>query len=278
MITELLERIVKQEAVVVIVCLVGLASCGGGGGGSGTATPPPPPTNASPGGIFNGTAEGCIACPIDIAALISEDGDWIVLDRQFASPLNLGVLSVAGTSFNGTRLLFTQQQMPLAFGHPPTAPALRHTPADSRSFDGDLVERESIEGTFFHNGAGNTTAQLSYDSNYETGSSLIALSGMYSGSDPSGYALTYEISPSGVVSGSDSTGCMVMGTANSPNSAYNLYAFELDFSSCGGSGAVGQYFGFGALVASGAPSGESLLFYGVSDDENTLVVLELPKL
>lgn len=260
------------------------SACGGGGGSPppAAAPPPPPPVQASPGGLFSGLLEGCGAgCPIETTALVADNGEWFMRFGPFSNNVNWGQLSVSGSSFDGTRLRYGTEAPfgpPREFGFPPTGPAVLDDPVRTeRAIDGTFAERQTLEGTFVFNSQRDTTFDLTYDPQYDRDSSLATLSGMYSAADTTGFALTYTISDDGAVSGSDSTGCTVAGTVAVVDAAFNSYRFDVSFSGCG-AGAQGPYSGNGTLIDSDAPSGESLLFFVVAEDESLLVVLELPRI
>ena len=264
-----------------------LGACGGSGGnrGGGSSSPPPPPqppTQASPGGLFTGLLEGCGAgCPVETTAFVADDGEWFMRFGPFSNNVNWGMLSVDGSSFDGTRLRYGTEAPfgpPRDFGFPPTGPAVLDDPVQTeRAVDGTFAERQTLQGTFVFNSQRDTTFDLAYDVQYDRDSSLATLSGMYSAADNSGFTLTYTIGDDGTLSGTDSTGCAVNGTAAVVDPAFNSYRFDVSFTGCG-AGAQGPYSGNGTLVDSDAPSGESLLFFVLAEDESLLVVLELPRL
>ncbi len=275
----------KKAAIPVLVSSIvigSLCACGGGGGGGGgnrgNANPPatPPVVNASPGGIFHGTVTGCsTVCPVATIMLVTESGEWIGMDPVYVGGANVGRITMSGSHFNDPRLLYGGS--PVSFGFRPTLPATLDRPGDFRAFEGDVVERVSIEGDLIHNSSRGTKLAVTYDPIYENDSSLATIAGTYSASDPSGYTLTYLIDINGALSGSDTEGCMALGDVRVIDSNYNMYRFDIDFSSCGTLGAQGQYDGIGALLDAGGGA-ESLLFHVVADDDSRLVVLNLPKL
>lgn len=82
------------------------------------------------------------------------------------------------------------------------------------------------------------------------------------------------IDDSGVISGSDTSGCTANGQAETDFPEFNLYRITLEFTGCGSNGAQGTYAGMAALLD--WPNDESLFFFVVGEDESELVFLSLP--
>lgn len=258
-----------------------LTACGGGGnGGAGERNPGPVPmppvVDVKPGGIFHGTVTGCsTVCPVDTIMLVAEDGEWIGMDPIYAGGANVGQLTMNGSSFANPRRLYGG--VPGEYGFRPTQPALIDSPDDFRAFEGDVVERVSIQGSLVHGASRNTKLAVSYDQVYENDSSLAIIAGTYSVSDATGYTLTYTIDSTGVLSGSDTEGCTASGAVAIIDSNFNMYRFNVVFTGCGANGAQGPFAGIGALLDSGLGA-NALLFYAVADNHSELVILKLPKL
>lgn len=260
-----------------------LAACGGGGGGGGGSAPvagggsPPPAAALSPGGFYLGDITGCSSvCPVAATMLVSEDGEWVGMDPVYTAGANAGKITMTGASIQSDREFYSGN--PTAFGFRPGSPARDDGSGDFREFDGRVEERQRITGTFVHNAARRTKIDVTYQPTYETDSSLAAIAGMYSASDASGFSLTYTIDSSGALTGSDTEGCVASGDVKLIDTEYNMYRFELSFSSCPANGAQGNHNGVGALLDNGAGVNDTLLFSALEETGETLVILELEKL
>ena len=262
----------RSRSITVLAVLAGISACGGGGGGSSPPPPPaPPPPNASPGGIYFGELVDCGAvCPVDTLLLVSESGDWMAMDVVFSAGANVGRMTMNGTSFNSSRQPYTGT--PETYGYQPTAPATA-LPMDDRAFQGTVVERTSISGNFIFKSNDDAFIDASFDPMYNNDSSLQALAGTYTASDGAGFVLTYVIDTMGQISGSDSSGCTANGTAALIDPDFNMYRVSMDFNACGAQGAAGTYTGLATLLDAGGS--QDLLFYALSDDAATLVLLQL---
>lgn len=277
-----------------MVSIIGIVSalaagCGGGGGGGagagggGGGTPPggggttPPTADVSPGGFFRGMVTGCSnICPVATNMMVSEDGEWVGMDPVYTAGANVGQITMSGQDIDSTRDYYVGNATP--FGFRPASPAREDAPADFRKFEGTVVERQNISGTFLHFTATRTKIDVDYDPLYEDGSSLATIAGMYTATDASGFTLTYTIDADGALSGSDTEGCVASGDVSLIDEQYNLYRFELDFSACPANGAQGSHHGVGSLLDTGSGTIDTLLFHALADDGATLVILELGKL
>lgn len=257
------------------------AACGGGGGGGGPAVGgggnPPPMGNLSPGGFYRGMITGCSSvCPVEANMLIAEDGEWVGMDPVYTAGANAGQITMNGSSVSSTREFYNGSAT--AFGFRPGDPARTDGSGDDRSFRGTVEERQKISGSFVHNSSSRTQIDVDYDQSYEADSSLATIAGMYSATDGSGFALTYTIDANGVLSGSDTDGCVASGEVRIIDGQYNMYRFVLDFSACPTSGAQGSHHGVGSLLDGGSGTIDTLLFSALAESAATLVILELTKL
>lgn len=110
----------------------------------------------------------------------------------------------------------------------------------SISANGDFRERDYLTGTSSTGGV----FSLQYKNTYTRGGSLAAIAGAYSlvGGVSSG---TITVSPTGALSGSDSSGCRYAGTVTSIDPRYDAYSTAIVFSNCGA--ANGTYSGIATL-------------------------------
>jgi hypothetical protein len=192
-------------------------------------------TAASAAGIWSGTDS---ANGLQLTGLINANGqaDFIRSD---------GVQFIGTASLSGTTLdipLNGYPQFALQFSDGSTS--------GSGTFNGTVSSGSTISGALQFTTASNTAINgnwsLTFNSLYNTASSLATISGTYtggppvvsSGSDPlSGSSVT--ISTSGVLYAQGSTnGCVANGTLTVTNASYNLYDVSYTLGNCSGSYAV----------------------------------------
>jgi len=213
-------------------------------------------STGSAGGIWTGTDS---ASGLRLTGLIDANGqaDFIRSD---------GIQLVGTTSANGTTL-----QIPLngyaQFGY--------QFPDGSTSgtgtFTGTVNSSSTISGTLQFATADDTAINsnwsLTFDSLYNTASSLTTISGTYTdgapavsnGLDPlSGSSVT--ISTSGTLYAQGSTnGCVANGTITVTNASYNLYQVSYTLANCNGSYAVLNGVPFSGMTELNSISPDKLL-------------------
>lgn len=111
-----------------------------------------------------------------------------------------------------------------------------------------MIEHHSngtMSGHYDGNGD-NGTFNMGTTPMWDRPASLDAVAGVYTRSTSSGYTMTMTIGANGVLTGSDSKGCVFNGTLSVPDPTHNLYAIEATVSSCGS--LDGNYRGMGTLV------------------------------
>jgi len=200
-----------------------------------TTTPATTSTAGSAAGIWTGTDS---ANGLQLTGLINVNGqaDFI---RSDGIQL-VGTASVSGTTLN----------IPLN-GYPQFALQFRDgSTSGTGTFTGTVNSDSTISGALQFTTASNTAItgnwSLTFNSLYNTASSLATISGTYtggpplvsSGSDPlSGSSVT--ISTSGVLYAQGATNaCVANGTLAVTNASYNLYEVSYSLANCSGSYAV----------------------------------------
>jgi hypothetical protein len=198
----------------ILTSLLGvIAACGGGGGGGFAPTP------SSAGGLWLGTLTVDNGVPQQIAGMVSET-------RQFHFLLD------DETQYYGTLTIN---------GNSGTASVTGLAPLDGTFADGSvrgtgtlnvtIQQRSQLTATGTFTTANNTTSNVSmtvqYDHSYDTDSSLAAVDGNYTNSQSPGTD-TFSIS-NGVVTYSDSSGCMANGTVSIIDAQWNLYNLQFTF-------------------------------------------------
>lgn len=203
------------------------AGCGGsssGGGGSSNPPPPPPPSNASPGGIWEGTSSNGTT----LLGLVTETGEFFFIQSD-----GVQYVGHADTTENELSVRFSGVT---AFG--------TTFPDGSTSGDGTLTgtvgERSTITGdAHFSTELGtnaDSTITLSYNNLYDRNSSLTLIAGNYR--DPDTDAII-NVNSNGVIFSQDAvTGCVINGQADVIDPAFNAYDVRYQFSSCLGSAAI----------------------------------------
>ncbi|HEX4024482.1 MAG TPA: hypothetical protein VHX52_07240 [Steroidobacteraceae bacterium] len=213
--------------VVLAACTAGcngdLGSSGNGSSSSSTA--------ASAAGVWSGTDS---ASGLVLTAFVNSNGqaDFFRSDGvQF-----IGMVQVSGTTLQVALNGYTQFQSQFSDG----------STYGVGTFNGTVSAGSSISGTlnFTTNNATASTStwSLTFDSLYDTASSLGAISGNYTdnvaavsgGADPlSGASVT--ISSAGVLYGQGSANdCVLNGTVTVGNSSYDLYEVSYTYENCTG--------------------------------------------
>ena len=108
--------------------------------------------------------------------------------------------------------------------------------------DGTFVERTSLNLTIEAAGV-TTTVTATYDADYERGSSLETVAGVYTSFDIYGDVSSFVIEANGVIAANSNSGCVVDGQVTIIDGNFNAYDVSLDVSNCGGLN--GLYDGLG---------------------------------
>lgn len=108
--------------------------------------------------------------------------------------------------------------------------------------DGTFVERTTLDLTVQAAGV-TTTVSATYDADYERGSSLETVAGVYTSFDIYGDASSFVIDANGVIAAQSNSGCVADGQVTIIDSNFNAYDVSLDVSNC--AGLDGSYGGLG---------------------------------
>jgi hypothetical protein len=203
--------------------LVVVAGCGGGGGGSSSAPDPVPQTPQSPSGIWLGTIQGSLVG--DISCLIAEtDVATCFVSRSGSAQSD--VIS-GGVTVAVAQITVTGDSFGLGGG--------------SFSLSGTIDERSSLDLTGDIGAYSGLTVSATYDTLYETDSSLATIEGVYSrasiGNDPA----SFSIDANGVLYSQAQSGCVHNGQVSVIDARYNAYAVAISVGNCGA--ADGDYMG-----------------------------------
>lgn len=208
-------------AVCVFVLLV---SCGGGGGyGSGGNTPPP--TNASPGGIWNGTES---VSGLQVTGLVDESGDFHFIRSD-------------GVQYVGTAVTSGNSLSASVNGYTPFGTAFPDgSTHGTGTVSGTISARVSITAnTSFKTDSGtvtNGTLNLTFNQLYDQPSALATIAGNYTDTSSGD---TVSIDAAGVITAQDAnTGCVINGNVTIINASYNAYGVQVTYANCLGAAAV----------------------------------------
>jgi len=207
----------KRLGIIALVITL-LTACGGGGG---STTPPPPVTNASPGGIWNGTDS---VSGEKIIGLITETGEFHFLRHDGVQ--YFGTLSTSGNNVSGTYTGITAVGTAFPDG----------SNYGSGTVNGTVAQRQTLNGTTtFKTSAGNTTSgtvSLKFNPLYNSGSSLVTVAGSYL--DAAHNAIV-TVDTKGVISEQDPvSNCTVSGRVSIIDSRYDAYSVSYSFANCTG--------------------------------------------
>jgi len=220
-----------------------LSGCSGGGGGDGGVegdsvaantndpgnsvnTPPVVtlPANDSPGGVWIGTVTSTqTGESFESIGLVTEAGQMrlITKDRDQIA----GNISVTDKSFTGDIISYAPFEF-LVYA--------KGEPIVTGTASGTVNERSTFSGSTTLNGAITANFNFTYDAAiYQKDSSLALISGNYSASDDEGYVVTYSINTAGIITGSDTDGCLMNGDVELLDTNYNMYRLKIVVTNCG---------------------------------------------
>lgn len=195
---------------------VSLGACGGGGD-SGSA--PIVPTNASPGGIWQGTDS---FTGLSVTGLVTETGEFHFIRSDGVQ--SFGTLTVSGNNVTAN-----------VTGATPVGGAFPDgSTTGTGTFTGTVQARTSLTGTLaFRTSRGlatNSTITLSFNALYNRSSSLATIAGNYR--DPTSNGVV-SVNSNGVVFEQQvATGCVINGTISIINATYNAYRVSYTFANC----------------------------------------------
>jgi hypothetical protein len=237
-----------RSVFITAVSALVLAGCGGGSSNSSSDNGsngggPGAPTNASVGGIWNGTDP---VSGLQLVGLIDEAGEFHFIRSDGVQ--YVGTATTNGNSVSASFDGYTQFGSTFADG----------STSGVGSLSGTVQQRVSITAnTQFKTTAGTTasgTLSLTFNSLYDNPSSLSTISGNYT-DQSSGDVIS--VTSSGVVSWQDpSSGCVGNGTISIIDTSYNAYRVEFDYGDCQGQAAVlngVQFSGLATLNTSVSP-------------------------
>jgi hypothetical protein len=231
----------------------GAGSGGGTGGGSGGAGS----GGSGSGATTVGAAEGEWSAMVPVLGGL--DGVWI-----------RGIVTADGAAYFevNTSLLFgsmlanpqgTVEAHLVRYDMPGESIAVAANGPLSESKDPSFdhaVARTSLSGRL-RDVIGFDSFALHYLPEYERPAALSTLASVYTTAEYTSYLLTLSVNADGQISGSDTHGCALVGSAAVPDPTRNVYTAELDVSSCGGFD--GHYSGILSLSDETTPNDNRLV-------------------
>ena len=215
----------------VLLSIIAISSCGGGGEDGGPVNPPPPP-DASPGGIWFGTA----SIGATVVGLVAETGEFHFLQDDGVQ--YFGNVETSQNAFSAEFTGVAEFGTTFADGSTTGTGALTGTLQERNNMSG-----ESTFTTAFGTDVGSTLT-LSYDDLYERDSSLAAIAGNYRNTTTNAVV---NVNDNGDLFSQDSvTGCVINGAIEIINPSFNAYRVQYRFASC-----LGPYASLNGTVANG---------------------------
>lgn len=251
-----------MRAVYIAPLFTLLSACGSsgssGGGGGSSMLPPLPTSDASLGGLWEGSLTYQDQTFEDLVGFTTADGRLTLISLDTFGPDTvaqyMGMISVDGETFSGSGTAYAELGATWDSG----ATVLGFTVM------GTIIERATITGSFQLDGGESVDFDLAYDPVYEEDSSLALLEGVWSVyNDLLNPVTTFTVEAGGQFSAQSATGCASLGQVAIIDALYNLYQWTVTISNCG---IAGDYTGF-AVLDSLSPA----IVVNISNDQRALV-------
>lgn len=229
-----------------------LSACGGGGGGGASA---PPVVNASPGGLWQGTDS---TSNLQVLGIVDESGEAHFIRSDGAQ--YVATVITSGNNVSGTFQGFTNFGQTFPDGSTYGTGTLTGTVQQQQSF--------SANETFTTSAGSQTsgTLTLTFNSLYNSGSSLSTLSGNYS-ETVTGDVLS--VTASGAATYQDpNNGCVLNGTIAIINASYDAYKVDFTLANCNGPDAVLNGVAFDGLGVYDGTTSPATFTAGVTGTSN----------
>lgn len=189
-----------------------------GGGGDNSPPPPPPPP---PSGTAEGFWSGTTSSNRSVGGVVLDDGTYYFFYTGVNATGIGGFVQGNGTSLNGSFSSSNARDF-----------NFEGLGVLSATISASYVARQSLNGTLTYAApGGSVTFTTAFDSDYDTGPSLTALAGTYSGKVASGAGIenaSVTILASGSFSGASFGGCNFSGSV-APRSIGNVYNISITF-------------------------------------------------
>src|SRR5665213_2712223 len=229
------------KGIAVILSLTALSACGGSGTSSTARSTPT--VNALPGGMWTG---GDSVSGLGITGIVDEAGDFHFIRSDGTQ--YVGTAATSGNAISANFAGFTEFADAFADG----------STHGTGTLMGTIAQRSSINATtqFLTDDGTSTsgTITLTFNSLYNAGSSLAAISGNYT-EPTSGDVIS--VTTGGALSWQDAaSGCVGNGMISIINANYNAYQVQFKYGGCTGQAAVlngVQFSGLATLDNSESP-------------------------
>ena len=225
----------STRTVLACFALIAACGCGGGGGyGGGGGGPIFVSVNADPGGIWTGTDS--LTPALTLAVVITEAGQVRGIRSDGAQ--YVGTVTTSGNNISGSFNGYLPAGSTFADGS-------NH---GTGSISGTISAGHSITATVTFTTANNSTESGAlngtFDSLYNTGSSLASISGNYTNPQT---GATVSVTSAGVITSQEATtGCVINGTVSIIDARYDVYNVSYSFASC-----LGAYAFLNGTTATG---------------------------
>lgn len=217
-----------MKKYLILLALILIQGCSSGGGDS-TTTIPPVAVDAT--GVWEGTFTENGAGTYDLTGIIV--GNQLRFISDSAGVIYAGTISVAGTNFTATT----------------TSYAIGGTAFSTANLTGTVSTKSTLSGTFTSTTGATGSFSLTYDTVTDKGSSLAVTDGNWTETS-GGSTSTISIDSTGALTGSDTDGCVYLGTVSIINSSVNIYNLSISASSCGVyNGTYAGYIVIGDMVS-----------------------------
>lgn len=227
-------------SIAMLISALTLTACGGGGssatsgnpGGTGS-TPPPPTSSSTAPGVWKGTITSTTTGQAStVLGMTGNTGQsfWMTPDGRVWN----GQMPLTGTQFNTTMTgyMYPGSHFPDGSNYGPSSMMF--------DYSGGVWSGQ-------YSGVGDAgTFNMGLSAMWNRPASLGTVAGTYTRSVSYGYTMTMTIDSNGVLSATDSRGCLIGGTVTVPDPGHNQYQISANVSSCGTLN--GAYIGMGTLV------------------------------
>jgi hypothetical protein len=215
-----------------------VAACGGGGGSAGPTSSDNVTTGFTSGstktspGVWQGTVTSPTTGQSALVGLTNAAGQsvWMTTDGRVWS----GQMLVAGTQFEVTMAGYMY-------------PGSRFPNGSAYGSSSMMFNYGNGAWTGQYSGGGDAgTFNVAMSSMWNRPATLATLAGTYIRTTSIGYTMTMSIATDGVITASDTRGCVINGAVTVPDATHNLYQLDATVTSCGVLN--GTYQGHGTLV------------------------------
>lgn len=241
----------KHLRYCLLLCVyLALSACGGGGSSGGGGSPTVPA--ASPSGVWQGTlTENGVGTTNVLGLVLADQLRFISVDDDVVYE---GTITMSGADFTAAATSYS------------SAGALA-----TATLTGSVVTGTSMTGTFTTSNGSSGSFSLTYDPVSARGASLATLSANWMETDGA-YTISISIDSNGVLTGSDTDGCVYTGGVTIQSASINIYSISLAATSCGVFN--GSYSGYG-VVSDTSITNDTLTF--VVSNSNYILVGELSR-